>query len=92
VISMKAVATWARQDLLRVEVVLKSAAAAAVAGGINAVCDLYKSGKHFQLNTAHLLELKSAFVSGAFIGTLMFLVKSPLFRAKQQQTDANSAS
>ena len=90
----KAAAKWIRIELLRIEVAVKSAAAAAVAGGINAVYDIYKSGRHFELSTAHLLELKGKFISGAFIGVLMFLVRSPIGKGKQQQQqpDATSAA
>jgi hypothetical protein len=89
---LKAAEQWVRLELLRKEVALKSAAAAAVAGGINAVYNIYKNGGHFELTAAHLLELKSVFISGAFIGVIAYLVKSPLGRQAQQQQQSNASS
>ena len=90
---LKAAASWTKRELLRVEVVAKSAAAAAFGGGLNSIYSMYSNGKHFELSVAHLLELKSAFISGAFIGIVCLLIKSPLGKAlKLKQLDANSAA
>jgi hypothetical protein len=87
---LKAAASWTKRELLRVEVVVRSAAAAAFAGGLHAAYAIYSSGKHFELSAAHLLALKNEFISGAFVGVLMFLIRPPKSKAANQ--DANSAA
>jgi ABC-type thiamin/hydroxymethylpyrimidine transport system permease subunit len=55
----------------------KSTLAVIVGGGMSALLDMYRTGQHFEMSAAHLIQLKTQFIGGALLALAGLWVHSP---------------
>lgn len=72
----------------RLEAFIKTAAAAAVGGGVAAVGDAIResfAAGHWLVSVEHLLALKAQFITGALVAFWAYLCNFPAVKAQAQQ-------